>query len=114
MDFILQWIDVVWLLVAGFITRRNHRALSIGFVAACMTMLRLQVELMNVIGYPNGILNILSSDLFYRGVAVYSCFYAGFFLMAHYSREARKAIFMAASISVFFIAMFISSIFMLL
>ena len=114
MSFILQWIDVLWLVPAFVLIHPKERLLAAGFFIICMVMMRLQVELMGSIGYEQGILGVMSMPVFSRGLIVYSLFYIAYMLLAHYSRDSRKVIFMAASISIFFMALFVSSVVMVL
>lgn len=114
MDFILQWIDALWLVVALAVVHRQHRWLVLGFMAACMIMVRLQTELMIVAGYPRGILRFIESDVFSRGLITYSIFYALYLILAYYSPGTKGPIFMAASISIFFMALFVSTVVMVL
>ncbi len=114
MDLILQWIDLVWLPVGLFVVHKGHRLLAGGYFIACALMLRLQVELMQSIGYPTGILTLMKSDLFIRGIVVYAVFNAGYLLIAYFSPGSDKTVFLAASLTIFFSAMFSSTIIMLL
>ena len=114
MHFILQWLDLIWLPIGYLFIHRPHRALAAAFFLSCMLMMRLQAELMISIGYSAGLIGLWGMHVFLRGLIVYSIFYALYLLLAHYSRDTRKAVFLAASISVFFMALFVSSIVMVL
>jgi hypothetical protein len=114
MSFIYQWIDALWLPLAFFVVHKPHRWWAVGFVASCMLMLRLQTELMVEIGYDKGILNFVDSPVFSRGLIVYSIIYIIYLILAYYSPGTRGVVFMAASISIFFMSLFISMIVMVL
>lgn len=115
MSFILQWVDVLWLVVAFFFIHKEQRLLSFAFFVTCMMMMRLQVELMTSIGYENGLIGFAPDlSVFSRGIMVYGFFYTGFILMAHYSKGGRNIIFLGASLAVFFLALFVSTIVMVL
>lgn len=114
MNEILQWIDLVWLPVSLLVVHKGHRVMAMAYFAACMLMLRLQVELISSIGYPTGILPLMSSGLFIRGLVVYSLFHAGYLVIAYFSPGSEKSVFLAASISIFFAALFTSMIVMVL
>ena len=105
---------MLWLLLALFFVHGKQRLLATSFFIASMVMMRLQVELMGAIGYERGIIGVISMPVFSRGLIVYSAFYLGYILLAHYSKESRPAVFLAASISIFFMALFVSSVVMVL
>lgn len=105
---------MIWLLAAMLITHKPQRIPAVIMVAGCMVMMRLQVELMEFIGYPHGLIGFMGSYVFYRGLAVYSVCYAVYLILAHYSPGSKGSIFVAASISMFFIAFFMSSVVMVL
>lgn len=109
-----QWIDALWIPVLLLSTHGMNRLLAAGFVCAGMLMMRLQVELMESIGYPNGILQLLKIPLFERGLIIYSVFYLLYAIMAHYSPGATKVIVLASSITMLFSALLVSSIAMVL
>jgi len=109
------WIDVLWLLAAFILVHPGQRMMSALFVGLSMVMMRLMVELMDFIGYPNGFFGIMPQyNAFDRGLLVYSAYYVLFFVMAHYSPGSRGPIFMAASISMFFMALFTTIVAMVL
>ena len=114
MDVVIQWIDLIWLPVGLFAVHKGHRIFAAFYFIACSFMLRMQVELMASIGYPRGILPLLDSGLFIRGLIVYTLFHVFYLVTAHYSPNSDKHVFLAASISIFFAALFTSMIVMLL
>jgi hypothetical protein len=114
MDIILQWIDALWLIPALFFAHKGQRLCLAGLVLSGMILLRLQVELMQSMGYPFGMLMLVPLPLFLRGLAVYSLFYLGFLVFARSAPQSQGALFMAATMSVFFAAFFVSMFVMIL
>lgn len=113
MDVSYQWIDLLWLPLVFYAVHKPHRMIALGFMAGCMVMMRLQVEILTSIGYPNGIVGLMSAPVLTRGLAVYSLAYLFFFIMAYYSPGSRPVIFFAACLAIFFAGFFTSMILML-
>lgn len=111
---IIQWIDLIWLPVTLFVVHKKQRLPALGFLISGIIMLRLQVDLMHSTGYTTGILPFMTSDLMTRGLATYSIFYTLYLALAYYSPNTNPHVFMAASLSIFFAALFTSMIVMLL
>lgn len=111
---LFQWIDLLWLPVAMLVVHPGQRLMAGGFALACALLMRLQVELMQEIGYPRGFLPILQSDLFNRGLITYGIFLLAFLLMSYYSKETDRFVYMAASITILTIAFCVSTAVMLL
>lgn len=114
MDILLQWIDLIWLPLAFFVARKDQRPGVMGFFIACMIMMRLQIELVESTGYINGFLELLDMSVQARGVMVYTAFYAIYLVLAVFSPYSKGVVLMAASISVFFAALFTSMVIMVL
>ena len=111
---IYQWLDLIWLPIGLFVVNKEQRLWVLGFFVGCMLMMRMQVELMDVTGYPTGFIQLLSSTALDRGLVIYSIFYVLYLILAHYSPNTKGPIFVAGSISIFFMAFFTSSIIMVL
>jgi len=111
---IYQWLDLIWLPIGLFVVNKDQRLWVLGFFAGCMLMMRMQVELMHATGFPTGFVNLLNSQAFDRGLVIYSVFYVLYLVMAHYSPNTKGPIFVAGSISIFFMAFFTSSLIMVL
>lgn len=111
---IYQWLDFIWLPIGLFVVNKDQRLWVLGFFAGCMLMMRMQVELMHTTGYPTGFINLMGSQALDRGLVVYSIFYVLYLVLAHYSPNTKGPIFVAGSISIFFMAFFTSSIIMVL
>ena len=110
----INWIDILWLPLGVLLVHKPQRMYAAGFFLACFFMMRMQVELIESTGYPNGFLDILKMDVLRRAQITYSIFYVIYIALALYSRETKGAIFMAASISIFFAALFTSMIILVL
>lgn len=114
MNLIYEYLDILWLVIALLIVKRHQRFVVLGFFVFCMVMMRLQIELMQSIGYPRGLLGLIGYDAHMRGLAVYSLAYVIYLALVVFSPYARGTLLMAASISVFFAALFTSMIVMFL
>ena len=114
MAFILQWIDLLWLPVALLTVHKHQRGWATGFFIACFVMMRMQVELVHSTGFANGFTGLINASSHIRGLVTYSVFYIIYIALALYSPNTKGTIFMAASISIFFLAMFTSMIVMVI
>ncbi len=114
MNFVIQWMDVIWLPVAFFIVHKHQRVWVISLIISCMFMMRMQLEFISGIGYERGLMSLMNSHILHRALIVYSLFYMLFLILSYYSPHTRGIIIMAASISVFFMAFFVSTFVMLL
>jgi hypothetical protein len=114
MNFIFQYLDVLWLFVALLVVKRHQRVWALGFFVFCMVMMRMQIELMESTGFSRGFIGLLEYDARTRGLAVYSLAYVIYLVLVLFSPYARGTLLMAASISVFFAALFTSMIVMCL
>ena len=114
MNFLIQYIDFIWLPIALFVVHKEQRIMTGAFFLSCFLMLRLQVEMMVSLGYPTGILPLITWPVLYTGFVVYTVFYLAYLAMAYWSPGSHKHIFLAASISIFFAAIAVSMVIMLL
>lgn len=114
MSALYYCIDILWLPLVFVIMHKHQRFIACGFLISCMLVMRLQVELMESGGFHNGILQIMNSTVFDRSIIVYNIFYMLYFLMAYFSQKSIHFVFLGASISIFFMAFFISSLLMIL
>ncbi|MDP7142146.1 MAG: hypothetical protein QF692_02600 [Alphaproteobacteria bacterium] len=113
-DLIYQWIDLFWIPIALIATHKGQRLISVVLILACALTMRTQIELMEMIGSDTGLINLMQSDIYNRGLIVYSIFIALFLIMAYFSPKTRKVVFFAASISLLIMAFCISSLLMAL
>lgn len=114
MGLIHDWADIIWIPIAVVSVHKGQRIKAAAFVLFCMLTMRLQVELIRDTGFDTGYLNFMHSDIFNRAQIVYSVFIVLFLILSHYSPNTRGAIYMAASISIYFMAFFSSMLIMLL
>ncbi len=113
-DFLYLWADILWLPVAFIIVHKHHRWWAVGFIICSMILIRLQAEMMTFIGYDRGIMGIMDSNVYSRGLIISSIFYILFFIMAHYSKDTKGVIFMAACLTIFFAIFVTTALVMLL
>ena len=114
MNFILQYIDLLWLPLGWVAVRPQQRWIVLIFMITCMFMARMQTELMNAIEYPTGILDFTSIPVLGRAIIIYSFAYMFYLVFLHYMPKNSGSILMASAIGVFFMAFFTSSMVMLL
>ena len=110
----IQWLDLIWLPLGLLVVRPHQRLWVAGFFGTCMVMMRMQIELMAATGFSGGFMGLLEYNATERGLAVYSVFYVIYLVLVLFSPYARGPLLIAASISVFFAALFTSMIVMCL
>ena len=103
-----QWIDLLWIPVGIFTVHKGQRLLTVGFVLACVLSLRTQIELMDSIDRDGGLLGFWNAGLYERGLVIYGFFIALFLILAHFSRNTKGAIFLAAALSIYILAFCVS------
>ena len=107
-------LDLIWIPVALITVNEGQRVKAAIFCAACYLFLRLQLELMVSFGYPNGIFGLMDTALYVRGLACYSVTTMIFLGLSIWSPNTKGIMFMAATLSIFFMAVTISSILLIL
>lgn len=112
MSQLFEWIDLIWLPIGLLAVHKQHRAWAAGFFICCMIMMRLQVELIESTGFGSGFTGFIEMDVHRRGQLTYTLFYILYIVLAVYSPGTRGTIFMAATISSFFMAMLTSMVIM--
>ena len=113
-DYLYVWIDIIWLPIAYLTVHKQHRWWAVGLVLGSIILIRLQAEMMTYIGYGNGIMGVLQSNVYTRGLIVSSIYYILFLIMAHFSRKTQGVVFMAACLTIFFAIFATTAIVMLL
>jgi len=108
--FVWNWLDVLWLPLALLIVHRGQKWKACAFVILCMTVLRLQIEIADGLGFKKGVTGLIDWPLIIRGYAVYGFFISLYLLLSYLSPFTRGAIYLAASITIFFMAFTVSSI----
>jgi len=114
MNFVLQWIDLAWLVLVLCVARKDQRGWVFGFFIGSMIMMRMLVELMTDIGHPNGLMGFMGTPVHTRGLIVYSIAYVIYMVLIRYSPNAKGTLLMAASIGFFFFSFFTTAIVMVL
>lgn len=108
------WIDLLWVPIALLTMERGKKIFTCGFVLSCSLLLRLQVELLQQLGYPRGFLGLVETSIFTRGLVTYAAFIALFLILAYYSPGSDKTVHLAASITILIIAFCVSLFVMVL
>ena len=106
---LFPYIDLLWVPVALLCGHGIQKIKATVFVLACAGMMRLQIQMMNDLGFPNGFFNVWDAPLYTRGLLTYSVFILIFLLLTHYSPRTNGFVYMAASISVFIAAFCVST-----
>jgi len=113
-DYILNWIDLVWVPIALLLVRKGQRVNAILFVLVCALTLRIQVELMFEVGFANGFFDFFDMPALMRGFIVYGGFILVFLGLSRWSHERNPYVNMAAAITVYIAAFCVSTFIMLL
>lgn len=104
------WLDAVWVPVAGLVVHKGQRLKATAFVVLCMAVMRLQIEIVESTGFKTGFTGLWDASLYHRGVATYTVFIAIYLLLSYFSPYTKGAIYLAASITIFFLAFLVSSL----
>lgn len=86
---------------------KGQRIKAALFALGCYVALRLQLELMQATGYPDGVFHYLDSDPYERGVVGYGILVALYLLLCYISPNTKGVVFLAASLSIYFTAVMI-------
>lgn len=113
MAHFIQYIDAIWIFIALLIANRGQRLVAVGYVVACMLMMRMQIEFIVDMEYDT-LLNLLPFPMFETGVITYSIFNALYLGFLQFSRANRGALLMASTISIFFVALIATSVVLVL
>lgn len=108
-----DWLLLFWIPFSFFAVHKGQRLKVSGFILLLSVLLRLQVELMQSIGFIKGFTGMINMDLEMRGLIIHSVFIAIFLLLSYLSPRTKGAIYLAASLSLFFMSFFVSSLFMM-
>lgn len=111
-EFIIDWIDLIWLPIAFFVATKRQRKWAIMFVVLCAVTMRLQIDLIHSTGFSKGFTQLLSGDVKLRATVIYSIFCAIYLLMLHYSPRSPWAVLLSASIVVYIAAFTVSMLVM--
>ncbi len=113
-ETIFQWLDLFWIPLALVFVDPRQWWKAVGFVLSCVLTLRLQVEILDTLGIPHGLLPFIDSSPYVRGLMIYGLFIILFFWLSKYYKRLDPFIFLAASFSLFGGAFCVSSVIMLL
>jgi hypothetical protein len=114
MDFLLHWLDLLWLPLIFPLVAKRHRVKAAAFILACILTLRLQVELMDEIGYTHGFLPFLHSHVLTRGYIVYGLFIGFFLVTSYFSKGTNNWVYLAGAIGMYILGFAVSTGIMLL
>lgn len=112
--FVKDWLDATWLPIALILVHRGQRIKACAFIAVCMIVMRLQIQIFDQMGFAKGITGFIDWPLIVRGYVVYGVFILLFIILSYFSPFTRGAIYLAASLSIFFMAFTVSSIVLIL
>lgn len=111
--FVADWLDAVWLVIAPLVVHRGQKLKAFAFVALCMTVMRLQIGIVESTGFKTGFTGLWKASLYHRGLITYSMFFTIYLLLSYFSPYTKGVIYLAASITIFFMAFVASSLVML-
>lgn len=75
------------------------------FVLMCAFTMRIQIEIMESIGYgESGILNFMDSSLYNRGLVSYGIVMVLFLILTYFSPRIKAEVFLAAMLSEYILA----------
>ncbi|MAI61194.1 MAG: hypothetical protein CBB87_01740 [Micavibrio sp. TMED27] len=114
MHVILQYIDLIWFPVMMFVVPKHRRIMVAALFVSCALMMRLQIELMESTGFDKGFTSFFDASVQMRAIATYNAFYFLYVCISLFTKNAMNIVFMAFSISVFFMAMITSMLIMML
>ncbi len=112
--FVWEWLDAAWFPIALILVHKGQRLKACAFIAVCMMVMRLQIQIFDQMGFAKGITGFIDWPLIFRGYAVYGVFILLFIILSYFSPFTRGAIYLAASLSIFFMAFTVSSIVLIL
>lgn len=108
------WLDAFWLPIAVLVVHKGQKWKAAAFVLLCMLVFRLQMEIMDSTGFQTGFTGLVKMSLYHRGLIVYGIFTLLYLILSRLSPYTKGIIYIAASLSIFFMAFFVSSIVMIL
>ena len=108
--FVREWADLTWLPLALLIVHKGQKIKACAFIIICMIVMRLQIQTFQMMGFSKGVTGFFDWPLMHRGYAVYGVFILLFLILSYLSPYTRGPIYLAASLSIFFMAFTVSSI----
>lgn len=108
--FVWNWLDVLWIPLALVIVHKGQKLKAAAFITLCITVLRLQIEIVEGFGFTKGVTGFFEWPLILRGYVVYGVFSALYLLLSWLSPFTRGPVYLAASLTIFFMAFAVSSV----
>lgn len=109
MTAFIPYIDLLFIPLTIMLLPRVRWLVALGFLMGCMIMMRMQIELMTMIGYPYGILGFAPDlHVMVRGMIVYCTAYMGYIIYLRLSRQDSGALLMIGAFSIFFALLVVS------
>jgi hypothetical protein len=108
--FVWEWLDLTWFPLALLIVHKGQKFKACAFIAVCMLVMRLQIQTFEMMGLSKGVTGLVDWPLIFRGYSVYGAFIGLFLILSYFSPLTRGPIYLAASLSIFFMAFAVSSI----
>lgn len=105
-----EWADLTWIPLALLIVHKGQKIKACAFITVCMTVMRLQIQTFEIMGFSKGVTGFVDWPLMYRGYVVYGSFILLFLILSYFSPHTQGPIYLAASLSIFFMAFTVSSI----
>lgn len=101
-EFILRWIDLLWVFPAVVLAHKWHKVFALCFVLLLCLTIRMEIELMHSFGMDGGVTGWVEMGQLLRAQIVISIIIALYLLLAFYSKYTKPIIFMAASLTIYF------------
>ncbi len=108
--FVWEWLDTLWIPLALLFVHKGQKLKAAAFIIVSMIVMRLQIQIFESIGGPKGITGWIDTPLMVRGYLIYGFFFLLFLILSYFSPRTRGVIYLAASLSIFFMAFTVSSI----
>lgn len=105
-----EWADMTWLPLSLLIVHKGQKIKACAFIIVCMIVMRLQIQTFEMMGLTKGVTGFFDWPLMHRGYTVYGVFIFLFLILSYFSPYTRGPIYLAASLSIFFMAFTVSSI----
>ena len=101
-NFIINWMDLIWILPAIFIPAKQHKFIAVCFVLMSSITLRMEVELVHALGVTGGLTGLIEMSQHLRAQITYSITTLLYLIMSFYSKRTKAVIYMAASLTIYF------------
>ncbi len=112
--FLNHYADAAWIPLAALVVNRGQRLKVIGFILLCMLVMRLQIEIVQSTGFAKGFTGWIDMSLYHRGLITYGFFIGLFLILSIFSPMTRGPVYLAACLSIFFMAFVTSFVVMII